>query len=139
MKQIPIPNAEWWMPHSQCIAKGRLLAGDTAAITNGIVSADIVNGTPVMVTKGGNINILKVQRMISYGKVAVMDPDGEIHEVTLPEQADQLFDTDLNYICAQIDAKSRPLTLEEQKAFLASANGRLETSSNLESLSPMSS
>lgn len=139
MKPLSIPNAPWWLNHSQVVAKGRLLAGDTAAITNDIVSTEIVNNTPVMITRGGNANILKVQRMITYGKVAVMDPDGETHEVTLPDEADQLFDADLNYICAQIDAKSRPLSIEEQKAFLASANGHSEIISSLVSVSPMSS
>src|SRR5689334_10415369 len=99
MKQLPIPNASWWMPHSQVIAKGRMLAGDTAAITNGVVSTEIINGMPVVITKGGDANLLKIKRMITYGKVAVMDPDGEKHEVTLPGEADQLFDQDLNYIC----------------------------------------
>ncbi len=139
MKPLSIPNAPWWLNHSQVLAKGRLLAGDTAAITNDLVETTVVNGIPVMSNKGGNMNILKVQRMITYGKVAVMDPDGETHEVTLPDQADQLFDTDLNYICAQIDAKSRPLSIEEQKRFLNSVNGRLETDSGLANLSPMSS
>ncbi len=138
MKQISIPNAPWWLPHSQVIAKGRLLAGDTAAITNGVVSADVINGVPVMVTKGGDLNIIKVQRMITYGKVAVMDPDGETHEVTLPAEAEHLFDDDLNYICAQIDAKSHPLSAEEQKRFLPAASVPSETSSKPVSLSPVS-
>jgi hypothetical protein len=139
MKPLSIPNAPWWLNHSQVLAKGRLLAGDTAAITNELVSTDVVNGVPVMTNKGGNLNILKVQRMVSQGRVAVMDPDGETYDVILPGGADQLFDADLNYICAQIDAKSRPLNAEEQKRFLTSVNGHSETSSSQANLSLVNS
>lgn len=139
MKPIALPNAPWWLNHSHVLTKGRMTAGDTAAITNSLVSAEIVNGTPVMITRGGNLSIEKVKRMVTSGTVAVMLDDGEKHEVHLPEQAEDLLDDDLTYICAQIDAKGRPMNAEELKAFLASQNAHSETHSNLASLSPMTS
>lgn len=137
MKSASIPNAPHWLNHSFVIAKGRMLSGDVAEITNGMVTVEVVNGTPIVITKAGSQNLLKVQRMITSGTVAVMDSDGEKYEVKLPDDAHLLYQEDLEYICAQIDAKSKPLSVEEQKRFLNSANGHSEAPSRPQNLSPM--
>lgn len=138
MKPIGLKNAPHWLNHSHVLTKGRMTAGDAAEITNGMVSAEVVNGMPLVITRAGNQNILKVRRMVVQGVVAVMLEDGETYEVALPAQAEELLTDDLDYICAQIDAKSRSLSVEQQQAFLASANGHSEASSDRASLSPMS-
>lgn len=137
MKPIGLKNAPHWLNHSQVLVKGRMTAGDVAEITNGMVNAEVVNGVPLVITRAGNQNILKVRRMVLQGVVAVMLEDGETYEVGLPEHAEDLLAEDLDYICAQIDAKSKPLSVEQQRAFLASANGRSETNSVQANLSPM--
>lgn len=144
MKPIAIKNAPHWLNHSHVLTRGRMTAGDLAAITNGMVSVEAVNGTPVVVTRAGDQNILKVQRMVTQGVVAVMldngeDGEPEKYEVHLPGEADQLLPEDLDYICAQIDAKSKPMSAEAQKAFLASANGHSGEHSNPVKLSLMNS
>lgn len=142
MKPIAIKNAPHWLNHSHVLTKGRMTAGDEAEINNGMVSVEVVNNTPVVVTHGGLLNMLKVQRMVTQGVVAVMltGEDGELekYEVKLPQEAADLLPKDLEYICQQIDAKSKPLSLEEQKAFLASANGHSGEHSKPANLSPMS-
>lgn len=127
MKPIALKNAPHWLNHSHVLIKGRLTAGDQAEIANGIVEVEVVNGNPVVVTKAGNQGILKVQRMVVQGVVAVMLEEGETYEVELPGEAENLFPDDLDYICKQIDAKSKPLSAEDQQRFLASANGHSET------------
>lgn len=142
MKPIALKNAPHWMPHSHVLTKGRMTAGDSAEITNGMISVEMVGGAPLVVTKAGNQNLLKVQRMVISGVVAVMldngDDEPEKYEVSLPEDAADLLPEDLDYICAQIDAKSKSLSMEEQKRFLNSANGHSEEPSNPANLSPMS-
>ncbi len=139
MKPITLKNAPHWLNHSHVLVKGRMTAGDVAEITNGMVAVEVVNNTPVVITRGGNQNILKVRRMVTQGVVAVMLEDGEKYEVQLPGGVEDLFQDDLDYICAQIDAKSRPLSAEEQKRFLNSAPERSEAHSNTVSLSLMNS
>lgn len=137
MKPITIPNAPWWLNHSHVLTKGRMTAGDSAAITNGITGTETVNGVPTIVMKPGDQNILKVRRMITQGVVAVLLDDGEKHEVKLPDQVEDLLDADLTYICSQIDARGKPMNAEELQRFLASANGHSEAHSPQTSLSPV--
>jgi hypothetical protein len=139
MKSVSILNAPWWLNHSIVICKGRLLAGDVAEINNSMVTMEVVNGVPVVITKGGNQAILKVQRMITQGTVAVLDDEGDPYEVSLPKDAHLLYQEDLEYICAQIDAKGKPMSAEAQKAFLASAKNHLEAHSHPANLSLMNS
>ena len=82
----------------------------------------------------GSVAVLKVQRMVRQGTVAIMLRGGAKYEVSLPAQANKLTITDLNYIIGQIDVLSQPMSVEEQQAFLASANGHSTT--NLETERP---
>jgi len=75
--------------------------------------------------------------MVTQGLVAVMLDDGEKYEVNLPSEAENLLSDDLDYICAQIDAKSKPMSAQQQKAFLAFANGHSGEHSNPAKQSPM--
>lgn len=139
MQPLALKNAEWWLNHSHVLIKGRLTAGDNAVIANGVVQVEMQGKEPVMVSKAGLANILKVQRMVTQGTVAVMLQGGQTYEVSLPGEVENLFPDDLSYICDQIDALSKPLSAQEQKDFLASANAPSETPSTPENLSPANS
>lgn len=129
MKPIALKNASHWLNHSHVLIKGRITAGDMAAITDSMVSVDMAsNGTPVVITRAGRQSILKVQRMVTQGTVAVMLDEGETYEVKLPGEAEDLLPEDIDYICAQIDAKGKPLNAEEQQRFLNSASAPAEGS-----------
>lgn len=138
MKPIAIKNKDNWLNHSHVLTRGRMTAGDLAEINNGMVSVEVVNNVPVVITKAGNQNILKVRRMVVQGTVAVLlnngDDEPEKYEVSLPEQAEQLLPDDLDYICEQIDARSKPMSAEEQKRFLNGAGAHSEK--NLSLVSP---
>ena len=137
---LSIPNAAHWLNHSHVLIKGRMTAGDAAEIANGVVQIEMSGNTPVMITKAGLNNILKVRRMVVPGSiVAVMLEGGETYEVSLPDETENLFPDDLGFICEQIDAKSKPLSAKEQQDFLASANGRSETTSPPTNLSLLNS
>lgn len=125
---IAIPNAPWWQPHSHVLLKGLYLTEDDAAITNQsqIFSVNTQTGNANNVTaqgQMGSLAVLKVQRMVTQGTVAVMLRSGATYEVSLPRQAGKLLVPDLNYILTQIDAMSQPMSAEEQQLFLAPANG----------------
>ena len=139
MQPLALKNAEWWLNHSHVLIKGRLTAGDNAVIANGVVQVEMQGKEPVMVSKAGLANILKVQRMVTQGTVAVMLQGGQTYEVSLPGEVENLFPDDLSYICEQIDALSRPLSAQEQKDFLASASAPSAMPSIPESPSPASS
>lgn len=126
---ISVNNAPWWLPHSTVALKGVYLAEDDAAINNQAQTLSLQReGTSnaTLTNNSGSVAILKVQRMVTQGTVAVMMRGGKKHEVSLPTQANKLSILDLNYIIEQIDALSQPMSAEEQAAFLASANGRVE-------------
>jgi hypothetical protein len=135
MKPRGIKPAEWWLAHSHCVLKGLYLAKDEAWVNNQMVHMQGVGTADVSVEQhAGDMNILKIQRMVMQGKVAVkLQPDGEIYEVTLPDQAEDLLTDDLTYIAAQITAISKPMSAKEQADFLASANGHSEASLTQES------
>ena len=139
MQPLALKNAEWWLNHSHVLIKGRLTAGDNAVIANGVVQVEMQGKEPVMVSKAGLANILKVQRMVTQGTVAVMLQGGQTYEVSLPGEVENLFPDDLSYICEQIDALSKPLSAQEQKDFLAAASASSETPSTPENPSPASS
>lgn len=139
LQPLALKNAEWWLNHSHVLLKGRLTAGDQAEIANGVVTVEMNGKEPVMVSKAGLANILKVQRMVTQGTVAVMLPGGQTYEVSLPGEVENLFPDDLGYICEQIDAMSKPLSAKEQKDFLASVSVPSETPSTPENPSPASS
>jgi len=136
MKPLAIKNKDNWLNHSHILTRGRMTAGDMAEIANDMVSVEVVNNVPVVITKAGSQSILKVQRMVTQGVVAVLldngDDEPERYEVHLPEQADQLLPDDLDYICVQIDARSKPMSVEEQKRFLNSAGVHSEKNLSLE-------
>jgi hypothetical protein len=124
---ISIQNAPWWANHSHVILRGLYTASDEAHVTNSIVSVTGAGTANVgMETRAGDQAILKVQRMVAQGTVAVMLRSGHKYEVQLPGDAGKLLPTDLSYISAQIDALSQPMSAEEQTAFLASQNGHAE-------------
>lgn len=124
---IAIQNAPWWQPHSHVLLKGLYLAEDDAFVANGIVAVTGV-GTPnaTMETRPGDQALLKVQRMVKQGTVAVMLRTGQKYEVNLPGEAGKLLPIDLAYITEQIDAMSQPMSAEEQASFLKSANAHAE-------------
>lgn len=128
---IGITNAKHWLNHSNVMLKGPYLAGDEAWITNNMVSVQNVGTADAAVqTLAGNQGLLKIQRMVLPNSVvSVMLRDGTTYDVALPLEAEKLFQSDLTYISAQIDAISRPMTAEEQIVFLASANAQLEATS----------
>lgn len=124
---IAIPNAGHWLNHSHVLLKGLYLASDDAWVTNHIVSVTGAGTANVaMETRAGDQALLKVKRMVTEGRVAVLLRDGRKYEVSLPAEVESLLPTDLAYISEQIDALSRPMSAEEQTAFLASQNGRVE-------------
>jgi hypothetical protein len=123
MDTIGIPNAPWWLNNSTVVIKGLFLAEDDAWLTNQISASKVQNaGTSNMTleTNVGNQNILKIQRMVTQGTVAIMLKGGNTYTVELPKEAGKLLPPDANYILAQIDALGRPMSAEEQEAFLAS-------------------
>lgn len=124
---IPLPNAPHWLNHSNVTLKGLYLAADEAWVTNQMVSVKN-NGTETSVeTRTGDQSLLKIQRMVKSGTVAVMLRNGSTYEVQLPQDAGKLLPGDVAYILEQIDAAGKPMTAEEQQAFLASANGQSGT------------
>ena len=126
---IPIENASWWLPHSHVALRDLYLAEDEAAINNQANSIRLQQegaSGKALVNQAGSLVILKVQRMVHEGVVAVMLRGGRKHEVKLPADVHKLSPTDLQYLNEQIDLFSRPMSAEEQEAFLASANGRSE-------------
>ena len=126
--EISLDNAPWWMNHSQVLLKGMFLAEDEAWIANHMVSVQGSGQNAVVETHSGEATILKVQRMVQQGVVAVMLKGGIKYEVQLPKDASKLLATDLAYISSRIDLASQPMTAEEQAAFLASAQGQSEGS-----------
>lgn len=139
MSEITIPNAPHWLNHSYCRLKGLYLAEDDAAISNAIVSITGAGTTNAAVeTRAGDQTLLKVQRMVMAGTVAVMLRGGAKYEVNLPGEVGKLLPTDVAYISEQIDATSRPMSAEEQKAFLDSAKDHSGDNSARTNLSLMS-
>ena len=127
MDNIGIPNAPHWLNHSNVVLKGIYLAADEAWVTNQMVSVKN-NGTEATVeTRTGDQNLLKIQRMVKSGTVAVMLRNGSTYEVQLPQDAGKLLPSDAAYIVEQIDAAGKPMSAEEQAAFLASANAQSGT------------
>ena len=120
---IGLENAPWWMPGSSVVLKGLFLASDEAWIANKMVSVQGSGANAVVETNSGNMTILKVQRMVQQGTVAVMLKGGARYEVHLPQDAGKLLAADLAWIASRIDLASQPMTAEEQAAFLASAQG----------------
>lgn len=132
---IAIPNAAWWLPHSHVLLKGLYLTEDDAYIQNQAQTFKVEGANTANVTaqgQMGSVAVLKVQRMVRQGTVAIMLRGGAKYEVSLPSQANKLTITDLNYIIGQIDVLSQPMSVEEQQAFLACANGHLATNSETE-------
>lgn len=116
MAEIPIKNADWWLPHSQVILKGPYLAKD-----DGILGT-LAQG------REGEAGVLKVRHMVKTGTVAVLLSGGVQHEVALPAGVDELTTDDLIYILNQIAAVSRPMTAQERDDFLASASASTQGS-----------
>ncbi len=105
------------MNHSIVLLKGIQTLDDNAQVANA--------------SEGhrGDSARIKIQHMVTQGKVAVMlAPDGEKYEVDLPKDAGRLLDADALYILEQIEAVSKPMSMEEQKVFLARANGHSKAS-----------
>lgn len=128
-KGIGIDNAQHWLNHSYVQLKGLYLAEDEAHVANSIVSIQGAGtANPTMGMRAGDQNLIKVQRMVSEGKVAVMLRGGHKYEVNLPGEVGKLLPADLAYISAQIDAMSQPMSAEEQARFLASQNAPAEAS-----------
>lgn len=128
---ITIQNAPWWQPHSHVLLKGLYLAEDEAYVANAIIAiTGAGTASPQMETRTGDQTLLKVQRMVRQGTVAVMLRTGQKYEVSLPGEVGKLLPIDLAYIAAQIDATSQPMSAEAQKSFLASANGHAEANSH---------
>lgn len=124
---ISIENAPWWQPHSHVLLKGLYLAEDEAFVANSIVSITGAGTANAAVeTRAGDQALLKVQRMVKQGTVAVMLRTGQKYEVSLPGEVGKLLSVDISYIADQIDAMSKPMSAEEQAAFLASQNGHAE-------------
>lgn len=129
MDTIGIPNAPWWLNNSTVALKGLYLAEDDAWVTNQVSTSKIQNaGSTNMTveTNVGNQSVLKIQRMVTQGTVAVMLKGGKTYTVHLPQEAGKLLPPDANYILAQIDELGQPMSAEEQASFLASANGQSE-------------
>ncbi len=117
LKERAIKNAEWWMNHSHVLLKGILTLDDNATVANAAEG------------HRGDTARLKIQHMVTQGVVAVMlPPDGEKYECKLPDEAGNLLDADALYILEQIEAISKPMSAEEQKAFLARANAHSKAS-----------
>lgn len=124
---IGITNAPWWLNHSSVVLKGLCLAEDDAWITNNIVSVQNAGTNNVSVeTRTGDQALLKIQRMVKSGTVAVMLRGGQKYEVSLPSEVGKLLPVDAAYIVAQIDAMSQPMSAEEQANFLKSVNEQSE-------------
>jgi hypothetical protein len=122
MDTIALQNAPHWLNHSYVTLRGLYLAADEAWVTNQMVSVKNSGGETSVETRTGDQNLLKIQRMVTSGKVAVMLRNGSTYEVNLPQDAGKLLPSDVAYIVEQIDAAGKPMTAEEQAAFLASAN-----------------
>lgn len=132
---IAIPNASWWMPHSQVLLKEDLLAEDQAWIAN--QTTRIVNpGTSFARVESylGDASILLVKRMVVHGTVAVKRSGDRVKTVTLPQEAGRLLRQDLDYIASKINEYNQPMTEEQQQDFLPAANGQSET--NLQVVNP---
>lgn len=128
MNELTIQPAPHWQPHSFVRLKGLYLAEDEAFVANSIVSISGAGTASAAVeTRAGDQVLIKVQRMVIAGTVAVMLRGGAKYEVQLPGDVGKLLPVDLAYISEQIDAMSQPMSAEEQKAFLASQNGHSET------------
>lgn len=122
--EIAVPNAPWWLPHSTVLLKGVLKGSDEAWIQNNMISVSGSGQNAVVESNPGNLTLLKVQRMVKQGTVAVMLKDGSKYEVILPKDVGELLSADLAYIVSRIDLLSQPMSAEEQVAFLASVNGQ---------------
>lgn len=119
MDTVGIANAPHWLNHSIVTIKADYTAGDQAWILNQIT---LTPTDDAHVTERHQ-DILKVKRMVLPGSVvAVPRPGGRTKTVNLPQEASQLLVPDLDYIVSQIDAANKPMTAEEQAAFLASAS-----------------
>lgn len=127
MDTIGISNAPHWLNHSNVVLKGLYLAADEAWVTNQMVSVKNSGGETSVETKTGDQALLKIQRMVKSGVVAVMLRNGSVYEVNLPQDAGKLLPSDVAYIVEQIDVAGKPMSAEEQAAFLASANAQSET------------
>jgi hypothetical protein len=127
MDTIGISNAPHWLNHSYVTLRGLYLAADEAWVTNQMVSVKNSGGETSVETRTGDQNLLKIQRMVTSGKVAVMLRNGSTYEVNLPQDAGKLLPSDVAYIVEQIDAAGKPMSAEEQQAFLASASGQSGT------------
>ena len=123
MNTIGIKNAAWWLPHSTVVLKADYQAKDEAWILNSLVSMD---GTNAVQMTGKHKDILTVQRMTQPGSVvAVQREEGRVLTVRLPDEAEELLWTDVEYINAEIEKLKGPplLTQEQQAAFLEALNG----------------
>lgn len=127
MDTIGLVNAPHWLNHSNVVLKGLYLASDEAWVTNQMVSVKNSGGETSVETKTGDQALLKIQRMVKSGTVAVMLRNGSTYEVNLPQDAGKLLPGDVAYIVEQIDVAGKPMSAEEQAAFLASANAQSET------------
>ena len=127
MDTIGIPNAPYWLNHSHVELKGLYLAADDAWVGNQMVSVKGVGADAIVENRTGDQALLKIQRMVKSGTVAVMLRSGAIYEVNLPGDVAKLLPGDVAYINEQIDLAGQPMSAEEQAAFLASANGQSET------------
>lgn len=115
-----IPNAPHWLNHSVVIVKEDYTAGDEAWILNKLVSID---ATSVQMT-GKHKDILTVQRMVQPGSVvAVQRAGGRVKTVHLPQEAESLLWSDVEYITSQIKQLNEPpMSEEEQTDFLPESN-----------------
>lgn len=120
---IGIPNASWWMPHSQVLIKEDLLAEDQEWITN--QTTRIINpGTQFARVEQsvGSAGILLVKRMVVQGVVAVKRSNDRVKTVNLPQEANKLLSQDIEYITEQIGKYNQPMSTQEQQDFLTSAS-----------------
>ena len=116
-----IPNAPHWLNHSVVIVKEDYTAADEAWILNKLIS---IESSSVQIT-GKHKDILTVQRMVQAGSVvAVQRSNGRVKTVKLPQEAEELLWSDVEYIIAELDKLKGPppLTEAEQKDFLPASN-----------------
>ena len=110
-----IPNAAHWLNHSVVIVKEDYTAADEAWILNKLIS---IESSSVQIT-GKHKDILTVQRMVQAGSlVAVQRSNGRVKTVHLPQEAEELLWSDLQYILAEINKLNEPpMTKKEQEDF----------------------
>jgi len=111
-----IPNASHWLNHSVVIVKEDYTAADEAWILNKLIS---IESSSVQIT-GKHKDILTVQRMVQAGSVvAVQRSNGRVKTVHLPQEAEDLLWSDVEYIIAELDKLKGPpsMTKQEQEDF----------------------